>query len=100
MPTVNLTDAFIRNLKPNRQREDYRDDRLAGFGVRVSQGGTKTFVLVTVRTRTRQTIGRSDVITLAQARQKAKEILAAKTLGKDKPKTVTFQEAYDLFLET
>lgn len=39
MPT--LTEITLRNLKPP-ERGQKTDDNLTGFGVRVSQGGTKT----------------------------------------------------------
>lgn len=96
----NLTDAYVKNLKPADKRKDYRDDSLHGFSVRVSQGGTKTFALVHGRSRSRTTLGRYPVISLAQARAKAKEILAQKTLGLDKQATsTTYQTALDAFLE-
>jgi integrase len=75
----------------------YRDAGLPGFGVRVSQAGTKTFVLVHGRDRQFVTIGRYPIITLAQARTEAKSLLAKKTLGLLQPKSITFEEAYEKF---
>ena len=47
MPQVHLTDITIKSLKPpERGQLTYTDDALPGFGVRVSQGGVKSFVLV------------------------------------------------------
>jgi integrase len=95
---MRLTDIAVRHLAaPSSGQRLYRDESLPGFGVRISQGGTKTFVLVHGRDRQFTTIGRYPIITLAQARQKAGQILAEKTLGHDQPKTIKFSEAYDLF---
>lgn len=74
------------------------DDSLPGFGVRVSQGGTKTFTLLYGTPRQRITIGRYPVISLSDARQRARELLAEYTLGKTRPKTISFNEAVSLFL--
>ena len=53
---MRLTDLSIRALQgPERGQKTYTDDTLPGFGVRVSQGGTKTFVLVRGATRQRET---------------------------------------------
>lgn len=53
-----LTDMTIRGLPaPATDQKTYLDDALQGFGVRVSQGDTKTFVVVygTARRRITQT---------------------------------------------
>ena len=42
-----LTDLAVKNLAaPERGQRTYLDRSIAGFGVRVSQGGTKTFTLM------------------------------------------------------
>jgi hypothetical protein len=42
-----LTDAKVRALEaPPKGQKYYPDDTLAGFYCRVSQGGTKTFLVV------------------------------------------------------
>jgi integrase len=97
---MKLSDVTIRSLSaPERGQLSYPDDALPGFGVRVSQGGSRTFVLVHGRSRTRTTIGRYPVISLAQARARAREILAEITLGRYRPKSLRFEEALDLFIE-
>ena len=61
------------------------DYDLAGFGVRVRAGGSKTFVIqyeVGPRTR-RMTIGSANKLTLPQARSAAKGELAKVELGQD-----------------
>ena len=95
-----LTEIVIRNLKaPPRGQHTYTDDSLPGFGCRVSQGGTKTFVLVHGVQRDRVTIGRYPLISLSEARAEAKRILAENTLGKHRPKSITYDDAKKQFLE-
>lgn len=94
-----LTDFSIKSLAaPERGAVVYPDDLLSGFGVRVSEGGTKSFVLTYGPMRRRETIGRVDTITLKQARKKAKGFLAEYTLGGSKPSSTTWKEAVALFL--
>jgi integrase len=81
-----LSDLQIRNLRPpeNGQIEVW-DDRLPGFGIRVSHGGAKAFVLVyrfQGRSR-RMTLGRYGILSLTDARRLAHETLRAVALGED-----------------
>ncbi len=97
---MRLTDLEIKNLKaPATGQKLYRDDTLAGFGCRVSQGGTKTFVLVHGYDRQFLTLGRYPIISLSEARTEAKRFLAERTLGKVRPRSITFPQARTLFLE-
>jgi integrase len=94
-----LSDRTVAALKaPERGQRDYSDDALAGFSVRVSQGGTKTFTLTYGSPRKRVTLGRYPIITLSQAREKARQLLAHRTLHGDRPPALTFEEALTLFL--
>jgi hypothetical protein len=45
MPTQELTDAWVRAVKPTpgKHYEDYWDRRLKGFGCRVLTDGTRTW---------------------------------------------------------
>lgn len=96
---MRLTDISIRALKPpERGQKTHFDDGLTGFGVRVSQGGTKTFVLMHGADRKLTSIGRVGIVSLAQARQKAKRLLAEQMLGIRAEESATFQEALDAFL--
>jgi integrase len=100
MPAVQLTDISIRSLKPPAKGQvTYWDKTVSGFGVRVSQGGTKAFVLMHGANRQRITIGKHPILSLAEARQEAKRLLAEHTLGKHRPVTITFDDAKDAFLE-
>jgi integrase len=99
VPQVKLTEVTLRNLKPpERGQKTYLCDALPGFGCRVSQGGTKTFVLVHGRDRRRVTIGRYPIISLAEARATAKRILAERTLGRHQPRSISWDEALQIFL--
>ena len=94
MPKTKLTDISIRAFKPPEQGQlTYWDKSLAGFGVRVSQGGAKTFVLVYGANRRRTSIGRFPAIKLSDARTEAKRLIAEHTLGRTRPSTVPFDEA-------
>lgn len=98
---MRMTDIVVRNLPPpERGQKTYQDDTLSGFGVRVSQGGTKTFTLLVGRTRERVTIGRYPVIGLADARTEAKRLLAEHTLGKHRPHRAKFETALEQFFAT
>jgi Arm DNA-binding domain/Phage integrase, N-terminal SAM-like domain len=95
---LTLTDITVQKLQPPaRGQKMYRDETLPGFGVRVSQAGAKTFVLVHGRERQFTTIGRYPIISLAEARTQAKQLLAKKTLGLLHPKSITLEEAYEKF---
>ncbi|MBR1146697.1 integrase family protein [Bradyrhizobium sp. AUGA SZCCT0431] len=92
-----LSDASLRSLDvPKIGQVDVWDTKLASFGVRISQGGSKTFVVKISNTRI--TLGRYGIITLAEARTEAKRLLAEKTLGKVRPQSITFPDAFDVFL--
>lgn len=74
---MSLTDAQIKRLKvPEKGQKTYFDDALSGFGVRVSQGGTKTFIALCGPKRKRHSIGRYPNMSLAEARARAKKIQA------------------------
>ena len=62
---MHISDITVRQLKPPpKGQKTYFDDGLKGFGVRVSQGGTKTFVLMYGNDRKLTTIGRVGVVKL------------------------------------
>lgn len=97
---MRLTDITIRSLKaPATGAVVFSDDLIAGFGVRVSEGGTKSFVLTYGPRRTRETLGRVGIITLADARDAAKKRLAGYTLGKDKPRAITWTKAKEEYFK-
>jgi len=98
---MRLTDIVVSNLAPPQKgQRTYRDDTLKGFCVRVSQGGTKTFVLVHGAERQFTTLGRYPTIKLADARAEARRILAERTLGRLRPKRLSFDAAFEQFIST
>lgn len=97
VPKIAIHDTVLRSLPvPAKGQADFWDDKFPSFGVRVSQGGSKTFVLKVHNTR--RTLGRYGIITLAEARAEAKRILAQKTLGHTRPQSITFTAAFDVFI--
>lgn len=95
---MRLTDLRINSFAaPPKGQKTYLCDTLPGFGVRVSQGGTKTFVLMVGRERQLVSIGRYPIISLADARQVARERLAERTLGKHRPARLRMSEALTRF---
>jgi len=95
---MRLTDQGIRalSLSDSGQR-DYHDDAVRGLALRVGTR-TKSFVLIVRKgeQRRRISLGQYDPphLTLAMAREKAKDILAAERLAKEPPAPrVTFSEA-------
>lgn len=91
---LKLTDLAVRQLaSPAKGQKTYFE--ADGFGVRVSQGGTKTFVAVRGTERKWTTIGRYPDMSLKDARQAARLILPPPPPG-TAPKSV--REAIDAFL--
>ncbi|MGZ8322030.1 MAG: tyrosine-type recombinase/integrase [Rhodoplanes sp.] len=98
MAKLVFTDVGLRSLQPPpKGQRSYWDAKLPTFGVRVSQGGSKTFIVN--QHNTLITIGRWPLISLAEARTEAKRVLAEKTLGKVRPQSITVPLATELFLE-
>ena len=95
-----FTDLSIRKLKPTGRQYMAWDKSLPNFGIRVSQHGTMTWTLLLGSERRRVGLGRYPIISLAEARQAAKHLLAERTLGKHTPRTVTFREALDVYIAT
>ena len=72
----NLTDRLLKSLKPEADRYDQMDTAVPGFGVRVSDS-RKTFILIArfpgSNNPTRRTLGEYDVMSLEEARDRARE---------------------------
>jgi integrase len=86
MPTKNLTVRFIDRIEASSSgRVEYWDEGTPGFGLRVSESGRKTWVVMyrhlgKVR---RLTLGTYPTLPLADAREQAKDALRAAAKGKD-----------------
>jgi integrase len=88
MPVAVLTAQFVRQLAcpPVRKKADYFDATQRGFMLEVRSSGGKTYYqrYTDERGRERQyKIGSADVLTLDQARRKAKQVVAEALLGAD-----------------
>jgi len=77
MSKIRLTDRKLKSLRPSGARYAVMDAEVAGFGVRVSDTGARTFIL-----RTRypgqenaafRALGEYPVMCLEEAREKARE---------------------------
>jgi integrase len=96
---MRLTDMSVKALKaPLKGVIYYTDDTLTGFGVRVSQAGTKSYVLTHGARRERETIGRVGVVGLSDARSEAKRRLAEYTLGKTRLQSINWNVAAEQYL--
>jgi integrase len=96
---MKLTDLGVRALSPPaRGQKTFWDDTIKSFGCRVSQGGTKSFVVQYGFDRRLITIGRFPVISLAEAREEARRILAEHTLGRHRPRSIRWDEALEPYL--
>lgn len=104
MPTQRLTKTAIKDLAPTERTAFYWDDECPGFGVRVSPGGTKAFVVQyrDGHATKRRTIGTTEVVALDRARGIARDMLAAVRLGDVIPERKTagpkFGDVLDDFL--
>ena len=111
MPKARLTAASVERLKPPAKgRIEHWDNLLPGFGLRVSETGAKTWVLMyrVGRRQRRMTLGKYPALGLARAREKAREALdqldhgtdpAAHRRGLQGGAADTFEAVADLFLE-
>jgi integrase len=86
MARVPLTDVAIRKLMPPPSgTTELWDGKVAGFGIRASAGGARSFVLlyrIAGRSR-RLTLGRYPTLSLLDARRKAQKALAELADGVD-----------------
>src|SRR5215471_2102617 len=85
-PAIKLTKGAVEKLPvPETGQEIYRDIELKGFGIRVTSGGTKTYVgerRISGKVR-RVTLGRSNVLSAEEARRRAQEFLGKVAGGRD-----------------
>jgi integrase len=106
---VKLTQSVIEKLPvPPAGQAIYRDSELKGFGLRVTRGGARTYVVekrIGGRVR-RVKIGRADALKAEKARRLAQEFLGTVAGGRDpiaekavaKARAVTLDEVLDDYL--
>src|SRR5262245_3078183 len=86
MPRTKLNDAIVKALLPPATGQvTHWDTGLPGFGVRVAPGGAKTWIIQyrhAGRVR-RFKLGRYPILSLADARDAARDKLASVTKGED-----------------
>ena len=89
MPRTALTDARVRALRPRKAAYDIRDGKLKGFGVRVLPSGRKRFFVHCQRDGERiwRIVGGGGSMTVAEARPRARTLLAAIRRGEDAPRS-------------
>jgi hypothetical protein len=85
MAILNLTAKGLMALAPQKNRVDYWDESLAGFGVRVTPDGRKTFCVMYRHAgrKRRHTLGTHPPLSLADARDLARAALRDVALGSD-----------------
>ena len=76
MPRKRLTDRSLKALKPTKKRYDVMDTDVPGFGVRVTERGQRTFILIArypgSSNPTRRAIGEYPALSLEKARERAR----------------------------
>src|SRR5829696_2790213 len=94
MPKLRLTAAAINRFRPPEAGQiEYFDAHLPAFGLRVSYSGTKAWFVTTRvdRKLTRITLGRYPTLSLAEAREKAREVVEQAKGGTD-PRRIAAEE--------
>ena len=100
---MRLTDLSIRKLQaPEHGQKSYFDDSLPGFGVRISQGGSKSFVVMYGEKRRLKTLGRYPALSLADARKEARRFQVEFDKVPEAEfahQQISFNDAKELFLD-
>ena len=79
MATLHLTQHRVDALKPKKAILDVRDTELKGFGIRIMPSGTRRYFIHSQHEGRRlwKTFDDADTVTVAQARHRARAMLAA-----------------------
>src|ERR1051326_4214163 len=77
-----ISAALIKSLRPNPKPFEVRDTRVKGFLLRVQPSGTMTYYAEYGRGK-RISLGRSNLIAVERARERARDILAGAQFGED-----------------
>ena len=99
MPKIALTDISIKRLPlPEKGQTIYFDNNLSNFGIRVSQGGAKTFLAILGKQRRKKTIGKYPAISLKMARREAQRLLLSHSSNPLERPPMRHSEAVESFL--
>ena len=82
-----LSDTGVADLKPRAKRYAKPDPELSGHYIRVQPTGAKSYVAVAIDPRGKQvwhTVGGADLLTIEEAREKAREAIKAIKAGEDR----------------
>lgn len=79
---MQITQQLLTRLKPESKPYEMRDSKIKGFLLRVQPSGVMSYIVEFGRGK-RITLGRANVLTLTQARNKALEILGQAAGGAD-----------------
>ena len=103
---MNLTDLLIKKLalpEGATRQKTFFDGSLKGFGLRVSVGGAKSFIVMFGKRRKLKTLGRYPETSLAKARVLARQVLGEVAGAEDnevvKSSPLSFADARDRFIE-
>jgi hypothetical protein len=77
-----LGNSLVKQLRPDAKPFEVRDTRVKGFLLRVQPSGAMTYYVEYARGK-RKRIGRSDVIAVEPARERARDVLAGVQFGED-----------------
>ncbi|MCY4608153.1 MAG: tyrosine-type recombinase/integrase [bacterium] len=94
MATTRLTQARVEALRPRKASLDVRDSGLKGFGVRVYPTGRKCYFIATQVEGERiwKIVGDADDMSTGEARERAREMLAAlRSNGQVSPEACLFE---------
>lgn len=105
MPKAKLTQSFIDDLKPSNRTTTHWDESLSGFGVKITEQGTKTFVLQRrfQKHEYKATIGRTNIFKLQAARDQARAMIGQIAKGENpfveqRYSVKDFQDFFDLYM--
>ena len=102
MPKKKLTNQVIKSInQPDTGRVDYQDEIVPGLILRVSASGRKSYSVSYWQRgkRPRVTLGDASLLSLAEAREQAREILRDVKLGLDRAKEKRQEHEADTFAE-
>ena len=104
MPSTLLTDRFVRSVKPTSTQTDYFDERVTGLALRVGARSKSWILLYRVGRKLRRwTMGRYPTLSLADARERARQAIkdgGDPALGRvEQREAETFAELAERYVE-